>query len=131
MSHSPSVLPPETQDLTRRIIGCAITVHRTLGPGFLESIYSTALAYELQSAGIPFERERAITVNYRELKIGGQRVDFIVSNSVILEIKAVSRLDPVFQAKLISYLRTTGIRAGLLINFNVPLLKEGITRIVV
>ena len=131
MRYPTSVLPLETDDLITRIIGCALTVHRALGPGFLESIYSAALAYELECAGILFERERTITVRYKELKIGGQRVDFVVGNSVILEIKAVSRMDPVFEAKLISYLRTTGIRAGLLINFNVPLLKQGIDRIVV
>ena len=125
-----SVLSLETDALITRIIGCAITVHRALGSGFLESIYSTALAFELESAGIPFERERAITVNYRGLAIGGQRVDFIVANTVILEIKAATRVDPVFQAKLISYLRTTGLKAGLLINFNVPLVKEGIKGIV-
>jgi GxxExxY protein len=126
-----SVLSPETDALITQIIGCAISVHRELGPGFLESIYATALAFELESASIPFERERAVTVNYRGLVIGGQRVDFIVASEVILEIKAATRVDPVFQAKLISYLRTTGLKAGLLMNFNVPILKEGIKRIVV
>lgn len=130
MRYVNSVLPPETDELITRVIGCALTVHRTLGPGFLESIYSSALAYEFNDQGIPFERERSITVKYRELAIPGQRVDFIVGGSVILEIKAVTRLDPVFQAKVISYLRTTGLRAGLLINFNNPLLKQGIDRIV-
>ena len=126
-----SALSPEADALITRIIGCALTVHRVLGPGFLESIYAAALAYELEAADIPFERERSVAVNYRGRLIGGQRVDFIVSNTVILEIKAVSRMDPVFQAKLISYLRTTELRAGLLINFNLPLLKEGIKRIVI
>jgi GxxExxY protein len=88
------------------------------------------MALELAAAGLPFERERAVAVNYRGTLIGGQRVDLIVANSVIVEIKAVARLDPVFQAKLISYLKTTGLRAGLLINFNMPLLKEGLKRIV-
>jgi len=126
-----SVLSAETDALITRIIGCAIRVHRELGPGFLESIYSAALAFELESAQIPFEREKPITVHYRGLAISGQRVDFIVQSTVIIEIKATNRIDPVFQAKLISYLRTTGLRVGLLINFNVPLVKDGIKRIVV
>jgi GxxExxY protein len=130
-ANSISVLPPETDELITRIIGCALNVHRQLGPGFLESIYSTALGFELEAEGIPFERERSLSVIYRGHSIGGQRVDFIVRNTVILEIKAAARLDPVFQAKLISYLRTAGLRVGLLMNFNAPLLKEGIKRIVV
>jgi GxxExxY protein len=129
--HSSSVLSPETDALITRIIGCALVVHRELGPGFMESIYSTALGFELEAERIPFERERQIVVSYRGRPIGGQRVDFIVDDTVILEIKAVSRLDPIFQAKLISYLRTTGLRVGLLLNFNTPLLKEGIRRFVV
>ncbi len=126
-----SALSPEVDALITRIIGCALTVHRALGPGFLESIYATALALELEAAGIHVERERAVAVSYRGRLIGGQRVDFIVGDAVILEIKAVSRIDPVFQAKVISYLRTTELKAGLLINFNLPLLKEGIKRIVI
>jgi GxxExxY protein len=126
-----SVLPPETDLLITRIIGCAITVHRELGPGFMENIYGTALAFEFTAAGIPFDRERSITVSYRGHLIGGQRVDFIVADAVIVEVKAVARFDPVFQAKLISYLRTTGIRAGLLMNFNTLLMKDGIRRFVV
>lgn len=125
-----SNLPDETEALINRIIGCALIVHRELGPGFLESIYSTALCLELAAAGIPFERERSIDVNYRGTLISGQRLDLLVSNLVIVEIKATMKSDPIFQAKLISYLRTTGVRAGLLINFNVPLLKEGVKRIV-
>jgi GxxExxY protein len=89
------------------------------------------MCIELTTHSIPFECERAITVSYRGVPIAGQRVDLIVANAVIVELKAVTRLDPVFQAKLISYLRTTGIRVGLLINFNVPLLREGIKRLIV
>jgi GxxExxY protein len=126
-----SVLPPETDALITRIIGCALTVHRELGPGFLESIYANALAFELESQEIPSERERTVTVSYRGRLIGSQRVDLIVSETVIVEIKAVNRMDPLFQAKLISYLRAMKLRVGLLINFNVPLLKTGIDRIVV
>ena len=127
----PSTLSDDTEVLIQRIIGCALEVHRHLGPGFLESIYLRAMCIELGIASIPFECERAITVTYRNVPISGQRVDLIVANAVVLELKATSRLDPIFQAKLISYLRTTGLRAGLLINFNSLLLKEGIQRVVV
>jgi GxxExxY protein len=127
-----SVLSPELDELTGRIIGCAIRVHKELGPGFLERIYATALAFELQAEGIPYEREVSVVVNYRDvLPIDGQHIDFVVGGSVILEIKAVSRLDPIFEAKVISYLRTAKIKVGLLMNFNVLLLKDGIRRIVV
>ena len=127
----PTSLSDDTELLIQRTIGCALEVHRRLGPGFLESIYLRAMCIELTAASIPFESERSIVVTYRDVPISGQRVDLIVGNAVVLELKAVSRLDPIFQAKLISYLRTTGLRAGLLINFNALLLKEGLKRIVV
>ena len=125
-----STLPGETELIVSRIIDCALTVHRALGPGFLESIYTTALCLELSANGLAFERERAVSVDYRGVSIGGQRVDLIVASAVVIEVKAVARLDPVFHAKLISYLRTTKPRVGLLINFNTSLLKEGIQRVV-
>jgi len=128
--HVVSTLPQETEDIMTRVIGCALTVHRELGPGFLESVYSTALCLEMAAEGMTYERERSVAVNYRGTLIGGQRIDLIVSGSVIVELKAVTRVDPVFQAKVISYLRTTGLRAGLLINFNAALLRDGIKRIV-
>jgi GxxExxY protein len=126
-----SVLPPETDALIREIIGCAIRVHSELDPGFLEVIYASASAIEFDVSKISFEREKPILVLYRGQPIAGQRLDFVVANTVILEIKAASKTDPIFQAKLISYLRATKLRAGLLIDFNVPLLREGIKRIVV
>jgi GxxExxY protein len=129
--HVTSTLPEETEETISRVIGCAMTVHRELGPGFLESVYATALCLEMTANGLPYERECSVAVNYRGTLIGGQRIDLIVADAVIVELKAVTRVDPVFQAKLISYLRTTGLRAGLLINFNAPLLKEGLKRIVV
>jgi GxxExxY protein len=89
-----------------------------------------ALGYELKQAGLPFERERPIAVPYKDVQIPGQRVDLIVSNAVIVEVKAVTHFIPVHQAQLMSYLRTTGIRAGLLMNFNKMLLKEGLKRVV-
>jgi GxxExxY protein len=129
-TNSKSTLTPELDALIARIVACAIAVHRVLGPGFLESIYAAALCYELTQAGIRYERERSVYVAYKELTIPGQRVDLIVDARVIVEIKAVNRMDAIFQAKLISYLRTTGLRAGLLINFNEYLVKDGIKRIV-
>jgi GxxExxY protein len=129
VSNSP--LPGATDELITRIIGCAITVHRTLGPGFLERIYAEALGIELGLQGIPYERERSIVVNYRGTSISGQRVDLIVGDLVIVEIKATAKLDPIFEAKLLSYLRTTKLRAGLLINFNAPVLKDGLKRMVI
>ena len=125
-----STLPDETEELLQRIIGCALQVHRQLGPGFLERIYTEALCIELEVQGIPFERERSVVVTYRDRRILGQRVDLIVGGAVIVEVKAVARLDPLFQAKLISYLRASGLRAGLLVNFNSELLKDGLKRIV-
>lgn len=124
-------IPPETEVVASHIIGAGIEVHRTLGPGFLEAIYQQALCLELDARGIKFERERAITVHYRGHAIPGQRVDLIVENAVLVELKAATRTDPMLEAKVISYLRTTGLRLELVLNFNCPTLKEGIKRIVV
>jgi GxxExxY protein len=126
----PSPLTRAAERITTQIIGCAIQVHRELGPGFLESIYVAALCLELTSQQLPFERERAIFVNYRGTPIPGQRVDLIVADVVVVEIKAVSCMEAIFDAQLLSYLRTTGIRAGFLINFNSVLLKDGLKRFV-
>jgi|SRR5689334_19918325 len=111
-------------------IGCAIAVHRALGPGFLESIYKKAMYVELDARGISFESEKAVTVSYRETQIHGQRVDLVVRNLIVVELKAVRRFDDVHQSQLISYLKTTGLRGGLLINFRVPVLKAGLRRVV-
>ena len=113
--------------LTERIIGGAIEVHRALGPGLLEAPYQAAMCLELHAAGIPFERERAYPVLYRGVRIGDYRPDLIVQSAVVVEIKSVERLDPVFTAQLLTYLRVTGVQTGLLFNFNRPVLKDGIT----
>ena len=125
-----SDLPAETEELISQVIGASIQVHSELGPGFLESIYASALAIELGLRGIPFERELGITVHYRGRPIAGHRLDFVVGDAIVLEIKAAPRIDPIFQAKLLSYLRATKLRAGLIINFNMPLVRDGIKRIV-
>jgi len=122
--------PTHVELVARQVIGAAIEVHRALGPGFLERIYQEALCLELHARGLPFEREKAIAVHYRGTAIPGQRLDLIVDACVIVELKASSRLDVVHDAKVISYLRTTGLRLGLLLNFNCRTLKDGIRRIV-
>jgi GxxExxY protein len=126
----PSPLSPEADLAMSRTIGCAIAVHRVLGPGFIESIYRKAMCIELESRNLAYEKERSIRITYRGVEIPGQRVDFIVEGVIVLEIKAVTRLDQVHRAQLISYLKTTGLHGGLLINFRVPLLKDGIRRVV-
>ena len=116
--------------LTQRIIGCAITVHRILGPGLLESVYRTALAIEFRFNEIPFDRERVIGVSYRGITVGDFRPDFIVQNQIVVELKSVSAHDRVFDAQVLTYLRLTGLRTGLLLNFGRPVLKDGIKRFV-
>lgn len=125
-----SPLSPEGEWVMRQTIGCAIAVHRALGPGFLESIYRKAMCIELQNHALPYEQERPIHVRYRGVEIPGQRVDLIVQSLIVVELKSVTRLDGVHRAQVISYLRTTGLKGGLLINFRVRLLKDGIQRIV-
>lgn len=124
-------VPPNVELAATQTIGAAIDVHRALGPGFLERIYQEALCLELQARGLPFERERPVAVHYRGVAIPGQRIDLIVDTCLIVELKAASRLDTAHDAQLLSYLRTTGLRLGLLLNFNGPTLKDGIRRIVI
>jgi GxxExxY protein len=111
-------------------IDCAFTVHRTLGPGFKESIYRRALLLELDSRGLRFESEKPILVTYKTWEIPGQRVDLIVGGVVLLELKTVPKVKGLHRAQVLSYLRTTGLRVGLILNFNVRLLKHGIHRVV-
>jgi GxxExxY protein len=116
--------------LTERIIGCAIEVHRVLGPGLLEASYEAALAIEFQAAKIGFQRQVIIPVSYKGQPIGEHRLDFLVEDAVILELKSVERFDPLFEAQILTYLRLSGKRRGLLINFNSRLLKNGIKRFI-
>jgi GxxExxY protein len=122
--------PEERDPLTDRIIGCAIEVHRTLGPGLLESTYESALSVELKIGGLAFERQVITPVFYKNQPVGEYRLDLVVEKSVIVEIKSVDRYDPVFEAQLLTYLKITGLRRGLLLNFNSRLLKDGIKRLV-
>ena len=122
---------PEQKDpLTERIIGCAIEVHRVLGPGLLEASYEAALAIEFEVAGLKFQRQLLIPISYKGRPIGEYRFDLLVENSVVVEIKSVERFDPIFEAQLLTYLRFSGKHRGLLINFNSRLLKDGIKRFV-
>jgi GxxExxY protein len=117
-------------EVARAVIGAAIEVHRCLGPGYLERVYEGALRVELRLRGIAFERQKAIPVVYKGQAIGQGRIDFLVEDSLILELKAVDTLLPIHTAQMISYLKALRRRLGLLINFNVPMLRRGIQRIV-
>jgi GxxExxY protein len=119
------------QDLTEKIIGAAIEVHRTLGPGLLESVYQACLARELALRKLAFEQQKPLPVEYKGLQLDvGYRLDFIVEDKVVLELKAADALHSVHEAQLLTYLRLTGCKIGLLINFNVAVLKNGIRRMV-
>ncbi len=119
----------EINQITEAIIGAAIEVHRALGPGLLESAYEECLSQELSLRKIPFERQRALLVEYKGLHLGrGYSLDLLVNNAVVVEIKAVDGLQPIHDAQLLTYLKLGGWKAGLLINFNVPILKQGIRR---
>lgn len=119
----------ELNQITSEIIGAAIEVHRQLGPGLLESSYRECLCRELLLRGIPFERERPLPLEYKGIHLGcGYRVDVVVAGGVVVEIKAVEALAPIHEAQLLTYLRIGGYRLGLLINFNVAVLKNGIRR---
>jgi len=123
--------PAEKLDeLAKAVIGAAIEVHRELGPGFLESVYEEALCVELKLKGIPFERQVPIAVDYRGYRVGESRLDLLVDQALAVELKAVDVLAPIHHAQVLSYLKALGGRLGLLINFNVPVLKNGIKRIV-
>ena len=116
--------------LAYAVIGAAIEVHRNLGPGYLESVYEEALGIEFGLLGIRFARQVSVSVSYKGRPVGEGRLDYLVGECLIVELKAVEALAPIHKAQVISYLRTTGFRLGLLINFNVPVLKQGIQRII-
>jgi GxxExxY protein len=117
--------------ITERIIGCAIEVHRVLRCGLLESVYRAALCIEFDAAGLQYRREVRVPAIYKGQLLGEYRIDFIVEDSVIVEIKSVEHMHPVFETQVQTYLRVAHKRLGLLINFNSPLVKDGVTRIAV
>ena len=119
----------ETNDITGRIIGCAIEVHKALGPGLLESAYEECLAFELTKAGLCIKRQQPTTVVYKNIKLDcGYRIDILVEDSVVIELKVVDELNPVHEAQILTYMKFSDKSVGLLINFNVTVLKNGIRR---
>jgi GxxExxY protein len=120
----------DINQLTEKIIGCAIEMHRHLGPGLLENTYEEALCIEFDQAKILYRRQLPFPIMYKENTIGEYRLDLLVEDAVIVEIKSVERFDPVFEAQVLTYLRATGKKIGLLINFNSRLLKDGVKRFI-
>jgi GxxExxY protein len=123
--------PSAFSDVTREVIGAAIEVHRALGPGLLESIYQTCLQFELTSRNLRFGVQRPVPIVYKDLRLDtSYRIDLIVENLVVVEVKAVAALAPIHEAQALTYMRLTGCPAGLLINFNVPRLVDGVQRLI-
>ncbi len=118
----------ELNQITEKIIGCGIEVHRELGAGLLESIYETALCVELEDHGLKYERQKALSVEYKGHKIGEFRIDLLVENSIVVELKSVERFEPVFEAQILSYMKLGKYKLGILMNFNSRLLRDGIKR---
>ena len=116
--------------LTRRVIACAIEVHKRLGPGLLERLYTEAMVIEMRLASLRVEKNVRIPVEYKGNPIGEYIIDLLIEDSVILELKSVERHDPIFEAQILSYMKLTGKRVGLLINFNSKMVKDGIKRFV-
>lgn len=131
MIHRRVAEPQRLNQISDRVIGCAIDVHRSLGPGLLESAYEECLSYELIQSGFSFQRQLTLPLIYKEIRLDcGYRIDLLVEELIVLELKTVEMILPVHEAQLITYLKLTGCPIGLIINFNVPLFKDGIRRLV-
>ncbi len=127
--HDP--LPPDTERLASQVVDAAFKVHSALGPGLLESVYETCLLHELRSRSLKAQRQVTLAIIYEGLRIdSGLRLDLLIGDRVVVELKAVEKILPVFDAQLLTYLKLSGHRLGLLINFNVPRIKDGIRRII-
>ena len=122
-------VPDDVNELAHRVVDAAFAVHRELGPGFLESIYDRALRLELEARGIAFECEKSVAVLYRGVAIPGQRLDFVVEERLVVEVKAVAAIEPIHVAQVLSYLKTTKLRLALLINFHERMFAHGIRRV--
>ena len=121
----------ELNEISSQIIGCAIEVHRALGPGLLETAYEACLAYEISQKGLAVERQKQLSIPYKEMQLDAAfRLDLLVERKVIVELKAVEHVAPVHKTQLLTYLKLSGLELGLLINFNVKFLKEGISRVI-
>lgn len=117
--------------LAKEVVDIAFSLHKTLGPGLLESVYEKCFCYELEKRGIAYQRQQQVAINYKQLLIeDGLRLDLLIENSLIVELKAQENYHPVWEAQLLSYLKLTGKRIGYLINFHVPLIKDGFKRLV-
>ena len=126
-----STLPPETEAIAREVVDSVFKVHKELGPGLLESVYEACLVHELGKRRIPVQRQKSVPVRYDGETIDtGLRLDLVIADRVIVELKVVDHLLPVHRAQIITYLKLTGLRLGLLVNFNVALIKDGIHRFV-
>jgi GxxExxY protein len=121
----------DINNLSSTIIGAAIEVHKALGPGLLESAYEECLCHELSLRGVSFERQKPLPVEYKGAKLDcGYRLDVIVENTIILELKSCEKIEPIHKAQLLTYLKLSGLHLGLLLNVNVPVMRDGIIRIV-
>ena len=118
------------KDITKQIISCAIEVHSILGPGLLESVYEEALTHEFSVRKLRYERQKEICLSYKGKDIGNHRMDYLIEDDVIVELKAVETMHRIYEAQVLTYLRALGKRVGLLINFNAVLLKDGIKRLI-
>jgi len=117
--------------LSSKIIGAAIEVHKTLGPGLLESAYEECLCHELSIQGLLFEKQKPLSIDYKGKKLDcGYRLDIVVEKAVIIELKSCEKIEPIHKAQLLTYLKLSGLNLGLVLNFNVPLMRDGIVRIV-
>jgi GxxExxY protein len=119
----------KVDELAHQVIGAAIEVHKVLGPGLLESVYEEALAIELDLRDIPYERQKPISLQFKGKCVGESRLDFLIGGELVVELKAVEAIHPIFPAKVIHYLKISGLQLGLIINFHVVLLKDGIKRV--
>ena len=115
--------------VTERIIGCAMEVHKHLGPGLLESVYEAALCIELRAATLPFKRQVGIPLYYKGELISEHRPDLVVNDCVVVEVKSIERYDPIHTAQMLTYLRITGLKTGLVLNFNSAWMKQGVRRV--
>ena len=121
----------DINELSSKIIGAAIEVHKALGPGLLESTYEECICHELNLQGLSLERQKPLAVQYKGLKLDcGYRLDVVVENAIILELKSCEKIEPIHRAQLLTYLKLSGLNLGLLLNFNVTVMRDGIVRIV-
>ena len=130
MLHTYSNLDSTTEARITEVIDCGFVIHRDVGPGFMEPLYSNAMCVELRTRNIPFEREKVVTVKYRDEPVGIHRLDFVIWECIVVELKAVKALEPAHHAQIMAYMKASRIRVGLLMNFCAATFKEGTKRIV-